>query len=241
MKKLSFVFLFVLLMLAGCGTAEIELNKDGSGEVKYELPYDDSLYSVKEIEEEFKNMVEEANDEAGEKVMSLKKIKEKDGVLTAQIKFENGTYLKDAENFVQVSVADMIRYNPSALEDLKDLDGKKIDLESKKVKDYTYLEFSDIDLEKMILTVPGEVKYVSNGVKLKDKKEDTIVTEKGAFIVVYEEKSGINFTGIIIGLVVLIALFFLFKKGVFNKFNRKNSQSQIESVQRLDGGTSQDA
>ena len=233
MKKLlaSFMMLLVVL-LTGCGTIEMELEKDGSGEVIYKLPKNNALYTIDELEEDIEDTLNMKNDDLEEDILKLKSVKEKDGTISIKISFKDFSALAST-NSLLVPVEDMLRYDRSQLEDLEDLDGKVIDLENKKVKGYTYLTVSGIEADETIVKLPGKVKYMASGVELEDGKKDTIVTEGSSFSVVYEEGSSLG--GFIMPAVIVIIIVL---GGIF--FIRRYKARKIEPT-TIEGGTSQDA
>ena len=87
--KTLFVVLTVLLitaLLSGCISMELKVNKDGSCEAAYIIDASqfDGFLTVDQIEESFKQSVEETNTKAGKTVAVLKSVKEnkKDDTIT---------------------------------------------------------------------------------------------------------------------------------------------------------------
>lgn len=215
MKKLWFLAVFVFI-LVGCGSAEIKLNNDGSGELIYKIAEDEYYASPRGFEKELKEMVESVNDEADEEVVVLKEVKEKDGILTAELTYKDIAAAMSS-NIRHVTVSDILRYGPYLIEEMVDSEGNAIDLENEKIGDYTYLYFSENDFDEMTLEVPGEVKYISEGVELVEANK--IATDNSSFTVIYEKKGSLNFglIGLLAILLVVIAAFVLFKKGILSK------------------------
>lgn len=224
MKKLLLAFVFTLTaaILAGCGSVHIDLDKDGSAKVTYQIPLENELYTLKDIEKEVKSSVESANEGAGEEVVKIKRIKEKDGVVTVDLQVKD--IVSTSSNISQAPVKDMSRLYLDDILSLQDKDGEKIG--SDKVENLgNYIVFvmdTDSSLTETKVTLPGKVLYVSDGVEIEDNK--TVVTDESEITVIYKE-SGANFLLPLLILVVIIAIGF----GVMT-FMRKNKLYKINKT-----------
>ena len=104
----------LMVLLSGCGSLEIEFEKNGEGTFTYHIDKNEYI-TLPEVEDRINDSIEEANEEAGEEAVSLKEIEETDNYIEAVVEFSH-LFFESSNLFA--SAKDIMRYNPSLLEDL---------------------------------------------------------------------------------------------------------------------------
>lgn len=229
MKKRLGLLLFLLLTifsLTGCGTLDITLNEDGSGEFQYVFS-ENSFYTPSEVKQEIEDAVDEINDSEGEGFAKIKKLKEKNGEVEAVIEIKKVFTKKDSSNLF-ATVQDILAYKPSILEDLEAVNGSKEEADfakDDKLKDLAVVHLRGLDdTIKTTVKVPGKVAYVSDGTLVKGEK-NTVKVDGSSTTIVYKP-GGSGFPTILIVLLLVgvagIGTFLFMKK-------KKGNASPISS------------
>ncbi|MCD5324183.1 MULTISPECIES: hypothetical protein [Pontibacillus] len=202
MRRIIILFSFVLLFLTGCGTLEVELEKDGSGTAIFTMPLDEVSYSEEALMEEIQSGVEQANERAGENVLESKGMKTKDDKMIAKFEFDHISALHP--DSLLVSFSDMARYNPYQMERLSPVDEEEeFDHEAEAIQDLPVYYFTELNPSvETTLELPGEVKYVSHGVSLVEGEKDKVTLQNSSGYIVYEPSS-FSLIGILIILLVV--------------------------------------
>ena len=218
MRKKVSLFLFLVLflfLLTGCGSLHVDLNQDGSGAFHYSINANE-LYNAQDIAMEIENSVEAQNQAAGEEIVVIKKIKEKDGGIEALIEVKQ--MFNGSNGGLFATVKDILIYDPSILEGLEAVSGdeKEPDFsEDSQLQDLAvvYLTGFDSAIETTI-SVPGKIAYISGGDLVKGEK-DTVAIDGYETTIIYEP-GGVGISVVIAGVVILIIAvgigFFLYKK-----------------------------
>jgi hypothetical protein len=204
------------LLLTGCISIEMKVNKNGSCDIKYEIKTE-GMVSLAEVKKQFESGIDETNKAAGKNVAKLKNIKEKDGTITANISISNISYMEDGAFFGKYSEFD--KEYPQKLEALVDAKSGK-SVEKSKIKGTGGLNavmLSGMDtgggeLTKFTMILPGSVKYTSSNVSVIDDK--TVSLGSGYGVVLYKSGGGAGWLIIvlIIAAVVVVGFVILGKK-----------------------------
>lgn len=184
-KGLILSFLFVaLFLLAGCGTLNLEINKDGSGNAEVILPANEWI-TKESVEEEVKSQFE---DEEG---ISKVKVKEKKGQIIVTFRFDDVSRL-DNDTY-QLPVGDLVVINDTRLVDLVKVNDK---YEFKEGSSDIFLQMDSLsDFNEVTIKLPGKILAHSDNVELTSDKE-LKVTSGGDLYIVY--KQGSSFGAIIL-------------------------------------------
>ncbi len=201
------------LILAGCIRIEMKVHKDGSCDLKYEIRTEGMVGSG-EVKKQLESSIDEANKEAGKKIAKLKSFKEKDGVITADIRLEDISFMGDDAFFGKLS--DFEKEFPGYLDNLQEAKkGERIEREE--IKGAGKLNVvkvagitSDGQLTEFKVILPGAVKYMSTNVSLVDS--NTVNVNSGYGIILYQRGGGgagwlVYVLVIAIVIVVVIAIF----------------------------------
>lgn len=203
MRKKICALTVLMFLLSGCGSLEIEFEKNGEGTFTYLIDKNEYI-TLHEVEDQINSSIEEANEEAGDEAVSLKEIEETDDQIEAVVEFSRLFF--DSSNLF-ASAKDITRYDPSLLEDLTAAKGEKADpdfVKDKDLWDLPVIHLSDLDSElDTKVSVPGKILYLEGGTI--DKKDlNTANGDGGDLTIVYEPKSG--FGGLLAGAAAIAVL-----------------------------------
>lgn len=223
MRKSLFLLLFLAMFLVGCGRLDIEVEKDGSGTLTYQIKKNE-YYSEEEIKSEIENSVKNINQEAGESIAKLKKVKDKGAYIEAVV--ESSQLFTGESGRVLATVSDINRYNPGLLEKAEAVGKQKENpnfLEDDKLQGLTVMYINDLDsmLETKI-KVPGEVSYLSGG-KLADGEKDLVEVTGSNAVIVYNPSSGFGFVQILLILLLAVGGYFGYMKFIKPKYFSSSS------------------
>lgn len=237
MKKFLLLMVSVVFLMTGCGKLDIEINKDSSATFTYEFDLSESYYSASEIKEELTSTVQQANEDAEEEVVELKKFKEKDGKVTATIALSNIGI--DPDEVMLVTVADMYRYAPDRVLGLYNAKGEKLTAEN--VEDYydhLILDVSELDdMLKTSITFPGKVAFASKNADFVKDHENQIKFDDSTATVIYENKGGgFGFILPLIFILILAGAAFFFMKKRKGKVSTPTAPTP-QTVQQVEGGS----
>ena len=237
MKRLLVVLMAVIFALAGCGQLEVDIKKDGSAEFTYTFEDYKEYYTASEIERQIENSVDEINNEFDKEIAKVKKLKDKDGVITAVVSIENEAF--DGDGLMLAPVKDVYRYNPEALLSLEDKDGEKLTADDiKKYEDYLFF-YMDNSSQMMdtIVNVPGKVVYTADDIKISKDNNNSVETDANDIALIYKN-SGFSVFGLIIPIILIIVIagvvFFLFRKFKGPKISKAFNGPQ--TVVKVEGG-----
>ncbi|MDI9500476.1 MAG: zinc ribbon domain-containing protein [Bacillota bacterium] len=180
------------LLLTGCISIEMKVNKNGSCDLKYEIRTE-GMVTLADAKQQLKSGVDEINEAAGKNVAKLKGIREKDGKIIADISISNLSYLDGGAFFGKYS--DFAKEYPYDLEELWDAKSDEpVNKDNiKGAGGLNAVRISGIDtgagdLTSFTLILPGNVKYISSNVTMVDDK--TVTLGGGYGLVLYQRGGG---------------------------------------------------
>jgi|LSQX01.1.fsa_nt_gb hypothetical protein len=202
------ILLMLALLMTGCVSIEMKVNDNGSCELKYEIETKGLPIEFKDVKKQIEETIEAANDEAGKKVIKLKSIKEKKDKITADVTVENVSYIDSGAYFGKLS--DFEEEFPNTLDYLWDAKNDDM-IETEDIKGASKLnvvKVAGLDnegmLTKLVLTLPGSVKYISSEVTLID--DNTVEIAGGYGVVVYQRGGGAGWLIYVLIIVVIVAV-----------------------------------
>ncbi|HOQ75306.1 MAG TPA: hypothetical protein PK369_01890 [Thermoclostridium sp.] len=213
-----FVILAVLLaavILSGCISVELKVNRDGSCEINYIIDTSQfgGFISVDEIEESFKESVEETNTRAGKTVAVLKDVKEnkKDKTMTVAISVSDINEMEEGAFFGTVKA--YRQESGFGLDNLVDKKDKPVAAED--IPDALYLvylpmtEGDEYGILNVTVTVPGTIEYLTEGAEL--EKGNVAVFEGESVLAVFKMGGG-GFPVWIVPVIAIILIILLLLK-----------------------------
>ncbi|MDG5789362.1 LPXTG cell wall anchor domain-containing protein [Evansella sp. AB-P1] len=208
-KKVIFIGVMVVAMLviSGCGQAIIDINKDGSGEVKQVIPQT-GFFSAEDIEREIER-------ELGDEVNGLR-VRSNNEEIEVTFSFSNISDLDDRAYIVPVADYVVAGQNLDGLIQVDE------DLEWSETMEGLALRAPSglLESDETIIHLPGNVIAHSSNVVLTDS--DVVeVSYSGEIIIVYETNSSMAIVWI--GLLILIA------GGAGGYFYMKKKQTSTET------------
>lgn len=210
------LLLAFVMLLTGCISIEMKVNKNGSCDLKYEIRTE-GMVSLSDVKGQLQASINEANEDAGKNVAKLKSVKEKDGVITAEISVSNVSFIDDGAYFGKYSdfkkeypdklgnLREAKSGDPAGEDDIKGAGGLNAVLVSG-------MESGGGDLTKFTMILPGTVQYVSSNVTMIDNK--TVSLDSGYGLVLYKRGGGAGWLlyVLIIVVIAVVALVLLGKK-----------------------------
>ena len=213
--KTLFVVLTVLLitaLLSGCISMELKVNKDGSCEAAYIIDASqfDGFLTVDQIEESFKQSVEETNTKAGKTVAVLKSVKEnkKDDTITVTVSISDINEMEEGAFFG--TVKEYRRESGVGLDALMDKREKAMAAEY--IPDDLHMVFlpmsggEDFSFIEVTITVPGTIEYLTHGA---DLEKGNVARFKGKTALVVFKIGGGGFPVWIIPIAAIILIILL--------------------------------
>lgn len=198
----------LLFLLSACGTITLELEQDGSGQVRMEVP-SNGMVSATDIKYELESELSEKEGVGGFSV------KDKGEMIEASFKFDDISSV-DPSSY-QIPVADYVILDDSRLESLEMVEEiTEFAEDSSEIFVKLPSDLNDFDEARVILS--GNVVAHSEDIELIDKNIIEI-SSYGEAYVVYEPKANLGVFAW--GLVILIPV----AGGVFYYRRQKNSEN----------------
>ena len=206
--------LMIAVMLTGCLSIDIKVNKNGSLDMTYTIntSQTESLMPADDIEKAIKESVDDMNGKAKKKIVKLKDIKQdkKKKTITAKLTVSDINQMGDGSFFG--TVKEYRKNGGAGLNNLVNAKGKEV--EADKISDnmqVVYLPMGAADGYSMIevtMSVPGSIQYITDGGEI-DKK-DTAVFNSQNPLVIFKKSGGFPFWLLIIFAAAVV--FFMMKK-----------------------------
>lgn len=237
------LLLVFAMLLTGCISIEMKVNKNGSCDLKYEIKTE-GMISLSEVKQQLQNGIDELNENAGKTVAKLKSIKEKDGTITANISVSDISLMDEDAFFGKYSEFD--KKYPEELKTLVDAkSGKPIDKPALKgtgglnVVMLSGMETGGGDLMSFTMILPGAVKYTSSNVTVIDDK--TVSPRGGYGAILYKRGGGGGWLLIVLIIIAVAAIGFVLlgKKKKDNptaSFNAGTATAPVASGTENSGG-----
>ncbi|WP_218076104.1 hypothetical protein [Desulfuribacillus stibiiarsenatis] len=218
--------MLLVMLLTGCADIQVSLNPDGSGKATYTIATG-SLIPPEEVKKELEKEIAKINTEVGKQVIKVNSISTKNNAFTANLEFENVTQLD--KSYLLVTVEDFMDYKPSLLNNLKDQNNNNVSKdELEKYKDYALLNINNFDKNSvgLVITLPSNVEYMSEGVLFVDGKKNKIRIDGRNTIVIYKAK-GSNIINYLIAILLIVAGYFIYRKYVAHKTEDKLTEGGV--------------
>ncbi|MEF3305473.1 hypothetical protein [Paenibacillus sp. GYB003] len=235
MKRYVIGMMAILLFLAvtGCGRLDITVRDDGSGEANYtgELA---GKVTARDIRGEIEKQIEKANKNAGGEVIRLDRFEEKDGKMSAKVKFDRISALGGTDDSLLVTVDDLKRIYPDRIRELTDVKNRSaIGPETiAKIGDKPVLYLDDLDDDMEItVTVPGKIVYASGGT-VSEQNSRSLLANDDRVVIVYDPSNGMSAAvWLVVLAVVAIVLFVLYRIGLFDNIMSGRKGGGIPNAQ----------
>ncbi len=202
--------LLIAVMLTGCLSIDIKVNKNGSLDMTYTIntAQTESIMPAGDIEKAIKESVDDMNGKADKKIVKLKDIKQdkKKKTITAKITVSDINQMGDGSFFG--TVKEYRKNGGAGLNNLVNAKGKEV--EADKISDnmqVVYLPMGAADSYGMIevtMSVPGSIQYITDGGEI--DKRDTAVFNSQNPLVIFKKSGGFP----IWLFIILAAVFILF-------------------------------
>ena len=215
-KVISLITLLLLaVMLTGCLTVDMKVNKNGSVDMTYTIDTSQTqgMMSFKDIEKAIEESVDGMNATDDKKIAKLKSVKENKNkeTVTAIINVTDINKMGDGSFFGTVKA--YRKDKGTGLDNL--VNTKDKDVDEKKVSDklqMVYFPMGGTDQYGMVevkVTVPGSIQYVTDGGEV---KKNTAVFSGENPLVVYKKSGGFPIWLLLIIIAVLVVFFMTKKK-----------------------------
>jgi len=189
-----FSCLFVLVILTGCITIELDVKRNGSCEATYvfDVSKMGGMVSRSDLREEIEKSLGDMNEAAGKKVARLKSVKEdkKNGTITAIITVNDINEMGDGSFFG--TVKEYRKNNGKGLDNLMDTEREKVDEDkissNLHIVYFSMNETNQYGLVETRVKVPGKIKYLTNGAEL--ERKNTALFGEEQILVVFKKSGG---------------------------------------------------
>ncbi len=225
-KVISIItLLLVAVMLTGCLSVDMKVNKNGSLDMTYTIDTTQTqgMMSFKEVEKAIEESVDGMNDTADKKIAKLKSVKENKSkkTITAVINVTDINKMGDGAFFGTVKA--YRKDKGTGLDNL--VNTKDKDVDEKKVSDklqMIYFPMGGTDQYGMVevkVTVPGIIQYVADGGEV---KKNTVVFSGENPLVIYKKGGGFPIWLLLLIIAALVVLFM--------KKNKKPASTPVNVV-----------
>lgn len=216
-KVLSLVaMLLVVIMLTGCLSIDMKVNKNGSLEMTYTIDTSQmqGMMSNEDIEKAIEDSVDDMNNSADKKIAKLKDIKTNKSkkTMTAIINITDINKMGDESFFG--TVKEYRKNKGYGLNNLVNTKDKKVD--EKKVSDKLQMVYfpmggtEQYGLVEITVTVPGNIQFITDGAEV-DKKNTAVFSGQNP-LVVFKKSGGFPVWLLLIVIAGLVVFFMMKKK-----------------------------
>lgn len=216
-KFISLILLLiaVIMLTTGCLSVDLKVGKNGSMDVTYTIDTSKTggMMSTKDIKNAIEQSVESINSTADKNIAKLKSVKENKSkkTITAVINIKDINDMNDGSFFGKVK--DYQKKKGRGLDNLVDTRNKSVDED--KISSNLYMVYfpmvgaGQYDLMEVTVTVPGNIKYITDGGDI--KKKNVAVFGNEYPLVVFKKGGGFPFWLLII-VIAAVVIFIMTKK-----------------------------